>query len=307
MSNYRAPAFNPETGKVEEADWLDNHFGHHIYGVSFGGQVYHAHEVSWDAVGAEIERLRARPSPSGEVARLEAERGTFDAGVEHVVNMLAKRLGVTDWVGADGSEDYDQDLGDTLMNIIKAKGLYSDEDGSWATLAAESDAARLREALEQIAEFASGDGATLGAIARVAQMQSIAYRAINTPDVPCPVCDSSGFNGNGSGYDAVCDNCGGTRYLPASRAALIGTGDGWREIESAPKDGSEIVLYFPLEGLSENHPHILICYWSDHQQTWIWQGRAVRSYSLPYQPTFWRPLPSPPSGRDTNGKQERAE
>lgn len=38
MSNYRATAIHPVTGKNEYADFLDNYFGHHIYGVRFAGE-----------------------------------------------------------------------------------------------------------------------------------------------------------------------------------------------------------------------------------------------------------------------------
>lgn len=38
MSNYRAVAIHPETKKIEIADFLDNYFGHHRYGVRFAGE-----------------------------------------------------------------------------------------------------------------------------------------------------------------------------------------------------------------------------------------------------------------------------
>jgi hypothetical protein len=158
-------------------------------------------------------------------------------------------------------------------------------------LSAESAAARLREALEKIAEFASGDGATLGAIARVAQMQSMAYRAINVPDVPCPVCDGSGFNGNGSGYDAVCDNCGGTRYLPAFRAALIGTGDGWRPTHRHVQRGTEYVEIARGAAQVSHHPiedYTAVSIYRDREGQW-WVRNAVefddgRFVALPTAP-----------------------
>lgn len=58
----------------------------------------------------------------------------FNRGVTLTVELLAKELGVTDWVAGDGSEDYEQDLAQTLLNIVEAKGLYNSEDGSWAAL-----------------------------------------------------------------------------------------------------------------------------------------------------------------------------
>lgn len=36
------------------------------------------------------------------------------------------------------------------------------------------------------------------------------------PMVDCPRCGGSGFSGFGSGYDAVCDECGGQRQMPLS-------------------------------------------------------------------------------------------
>lgn len=35
MSNYTRTTKNPFTSKWEEADWLDDHFGKHNYGVKF--------------------------------------------------------------------------------------------------------------------------------------------------------------------------------------------------------------------------------------------------------------------------------
>lgn len=41
MSNYRAPARHPVTGNVELAEWIDDHFGRHQYGVRFAdGSIY---------------------------------------------------------------------------------------------------------------------------------------------------------------------------------------------------------------------------------------------------------------------------
>lgn len=60
MSNYRAPAFNPVTKRVENADYIDNYFGRHDYGVRFDdGKVYRPWDVDILAAGREIERLKA--------------------------------------------------------------------------------------------------------------------------------------------------------------------------------------------------------------------------------------------------------
>ena len=63
MSNYHALARHPITGEIRVADWLDDSFGHHIYGVHFPGDatIYRSaqcNEVSLHEAGVEIERLR---------------------------------------------------------------------------------------------------------------------------------------------------------------------------------------------------------------------------------------------------------
>lgn len=41
MSNFRSNAIHPETGKCEAADYLDDHYGRHHYGVRFDdGKVF---------------------------------------------------------------------------------------------------------------------------------------------------------------------------------------------------------------------------------------------------------------------------
>lgn len=39
-------------------------------------------------------------------------------------------------------------------------------------------------------------------------------RIERSSEQPCPKCNGSGFNGRGTGYDDVCDHCGGARYMP---------------------------------------------------------------------------------------------
>lgn len=74
----------------------------------------------------------------------------------------------------------------------------------------------------------------------------------------------------------------------------------WQPIETAPKDGSDVLLYFPLEGL-KGWSRVVICHWrtiGDERGHWVWQDRAVRGYSDAYKPTHWMPLPEPPDVRD---------
>lgn len=58
MSNYRAEALNPKTNRVENADWLDNYFGHRVYAVRFDdGCVYRSWEVGLMAAGKRLAEL----------------------------------------------------------------------------------------------------------------------------------------------------------------------------------------------------------------------------------------------------------
>lgn len=68
------------------------------------------------------------------MAEIDRDDERFNQGVTHTVELLAKALGVEDWVAGDGSEDYDDDLSQTLLNILTAKGLYSPDDGTFGTL-----------------------------------------------------------------------------------------------------------------------------------------------------------------------------
>lgn len=67
---------------------------------------------------------------------------------------------------------------------------------------------------------------------------------------------------------------------------------GWREIASAPKDGSTILLC--VAGRSESVAGFFAGKWM--------QWFATKSDGLPARPTHWQPLPTPPAGE--KGKQE---
>ncbi len=49
MSNFTRITKHPITGKFEEADWLDDYYGNHKYGVRFpDGEVLKADENEWE-------------------------------------------------------------------------------------------------------------------------------------------------------------------------------------------------------------------------------------------------------------------
>jgi len=46
MSNFIAPAINPATGEEEQAEFLDDYYGHHQYAVRFSdGGIYPSSQV----------------------------------------------------------------------------------------------------------------------------------------------------------------------------------------------------------------------------------------------------------------------
>lgn len=68
---------------------------------------------------------------------VDRDNEQFNNGVTHTVELLAKMIGATGWVAGDGSEDYDEDLGQTLLNILAAKGLFDPDTASYAALPAQ--------------------------------------------------------------------------------------------------------------------------------------------------------------------------
>lgn len=58
MSNFSQLTKHPETGKIEEADWLDDHFGRHRYGIRFAdGQVFTPSQITWSEMAAKNARI----------------------------------------------------------------------------------------------------------------------------------------------------------------------------------------------------------------------------------------------------------
>lgn len=82
MSNFTRMTKHPETGEMRMADWLDDHFGRHRYGVRFpDGKIFDEAEIPQDGIRdcvpiVDIDDGTAR-SPSGSnqdrVAALQSE------------------------------------------------------------------------------------------------------------------------------------------------------------------------------------------------------------------------------------------
>lgn len=71
--------------------------------------------------------------------------------------------------------------------------------------------------------------------------------------------------------------------------------DGWRPIETAPKDGTKIDLWCVSDGMIGTR--VPYAHWCDR---WcFWGDEAADSDFLVHEygePTHWRPLPPPPKG-----------
>ena len=73
----------------------------------------------------------------------------------------------------------------------------------------------------------------------------------------------------------------------------------WKTIESAPKDGQRVLLYFPKFG---NGPHQEVGYWETQafnvKPKPYWTGDGERVYGVSWYrnqpPTHWQPLPPAP-------------
>ena len=62
----------------------------------------------------------------------------------------------------------------------------------------------------------------------------------------------------------------------------------WKPIDTAPKDGTEILLYWAREARRNGVGSIVICAWDG--EDWVDED----GYSF-WDPTHWMPLPTPPN------------
>jgi hypothetical protein len=98
--------------------------------------------------------------------------------------------------------------------------------------------------------------------------------------------------GNWSGSMSLSDwNHHSNIFLQAAAEIerLRASNTAWRDIESAPKDGTQILGYGRWSHLDPDKylPCEAIIYWSDLAQIWA-------STATGFRPTHWQPLPAPP-------------
>ena len=65
----------------------------------------------------------------------------------------------------------------------------------------------------------------------------------------------------------------------------------WQPIETAPKDGTPILIYEPP--YFDATPHATyVCSWDTYKEAWV--EHSGECYAQ-YEPTHWMPLPEPPT------------
>ena len=81
-----------------------------------------------------------------------------------------------------------------------------------------------------------------------------------------------------------------TQQLAEQRAEIERLKCQWQPIETAPRDGTYILLGWFLEGGGGGHPEV--AFWHSTKQLWC-SSRLLNAEGY-YSPTHWMPLPDPP-------------
>lgn len=81
--------------------------------------------------------------------------------------------------------------------------------------------------------------------------------------------------------------------LPA-RAALAGSGDGWRDMSDAPKDGTVVDLWCQAPGLSAGPVRVTDCWFSDGKWWRYDEHGDDQLRSRVHNATHWMPRPASP-------------
>lgn len=84
------------------------------------------------------------------------------------------------------------------------------------------------------------------------------------------------------------------RILAYESAKQKGEAEGWRPIESAPKDGTNILLAHARA--------VFDGYWDVYANGWVDDVTDLYEDKITYQATHWRPLPEPPTMLSAGGE-----
>jgi hypothetical protein len=84
------------------------------------------------------------------------------------------------------------------------------------------------------------------------------------------------------------------RALEARGCQIV---QGWLPIESAPKDGTEILLWPAIRRPVERQVPSAVGRWSKYRELECWDDLAVGHHNGFWKPTHWQPLPPPPAGK----------
>jgi len=76
----------------------------------------------------------------------------------------------------------------------------------------------------------------------------------------------------------------------------------WRPIETAPKDGTPIIVYMPWEGGMVRTAHYSRRLTEDRYAQNVWCVHWSGSYKSRVAPTHWMPLPPPPPKENPNDR-----
>jgi hypothetical protein len=114
---------------------------------------------------------------------------------------------------------------------------------------------------------------------------------------PCVYCGGTDFSHMDRG-GPICHRCTGTgsTYRPGDWNTRA---PDWQDISTAPRDGTEIILFHPVAGVCAGFCPAPGFAWHvmDGSNTFVAQksGRSVPTLtSFTRNPTHWMPLPAPP-------------
>jgi hypothetical protein len=74
-----------------------------------------------------------------------------------------------------------------------------------------------------------------------------------------------------------------------NRAIAGEKAEGWRPIATAPKDGTEVLIFVPGSGEQ------FVAYWNKRFEAWLYAATSSGVRVFTKEATHWMPLPTPPT------------